>query len=384
MSKSNIKRPRKPEKPRPDFPLYAHGNGQWAKKIKGRTHFFGVHDAPNDALDKYLDQRDDLQAGRTPRTDSDGLTVRVMCNHFLTAKEGQRDAGDITPRTFADYVTSCKMLLDSFGKTRLVDDLRPTDFEQFRAAMAKTRNPTTLGNEVTRIRVVFKYAYDADLVENPVKLGPTFKRPAKRVLRSVKQAKDKRLFTAGEIRDLLDIATPPMKAMILLGINCAYGNHDCGTLPMSALDLKRGWVDFPRPKTSIERRCPLWPETVEAIKKAISSQPKAKLLDHKHLAFVTARGGPWAKETAESPVYLEFRKLLDKLGLRRRGVAFYALRHSFATVGGDSRDQIAVNFVMGHSDPSMASNYRQSIEDERLRDVTDFVRSWLFVKKSAK
>jgi hypothetical protein len=219
MLKSSIKGQRKPGKPTPDFPLYSHRNGQWAKKIRGRTHFFGVHDAPDDALEKYLDQRADLLAGRTPRTDSDGLTIRVMCNHFLAAKEGQRDAGDITSRTFADYVTSCKMIVDSFGKARLVDDLRPIDFEQFRAAMAKTRNPTTLGNEVTRIRVVFKYAYDADLIEKPVKLGPTFKRPAKHFLLSVKQAKDKRQFTAVEIRELLDIATTPMKAMILLGIN---------------------------------------------------------------------------------------------------------------------------------------------------------------------
>jgi hypothetical protein len=91
MPKSSIKGQRKPGKPTPDFPLYSHRNGQWAKKIRGRTHFFGVHDAPDDALEKYLDQRADLLAGRTPRTDSDGLSIRVMCNHFLAAKEGQWD-----------------------------------------------------------------------------------------------------------------------------------------------------------------------------------------------------------------------------------------------------------------------------------------------------
>ena len=44
---------------------------------------------------------------------------------------------------------------------------------------------------------------------------------------------------------------------------------DCGTLPKSAVDLQAGWVTFPRPKTAIERRCPLWVETVEAIREAI-------------------------------------------------------------------------------------------------------------------
>ena len=39
-----------------------------------------------------------------------------------------------------------------------------------------------------------------------------------------------KLFTADEIRQLLDAAGMPLKAMILLGINCGYGNSDCGYL----------------------------------------------------------------------------------------------------------------------------------------------------------
>jgi hypothetical protein len=207
---------------------------------------------PDGALENFLDQRDDLMAGRTPRLTADGFTVKDLCNSFLTAKRHQQEAGDITRRTFDDYFTTCETLLSAFGKRRLVDDLSPRDFESLRASLAKTRNPNTLGNEVTRIRVAFKYAYDADLIEHPMKFGPTFKRPAKRILRAVRQGKDKKLFSAKEIRDILEIASKPMKAMTLLGINCGFGNRDCGTLPFSALDLKTGWVDFLRPKTSVE------------------------------------------------------------------------------------------------------------------------------------
>src|SRR5262249_50774298 len=35
-------------------------------------------------------------------------------------------------------------------------------------------------------------------------------------------------------------------AMILLGINAGLGNTDCGTLPLGAINLKSGKLDFPR------------------------------------------------------------------------------------------------------------------------------------------
>ncbi len=108
-------------------------------------------------------------------------------------------------------------------------------------------------------------------------------------------------------------ADQPLKAMILLGINCGFGNHDCGTLPKSAVNLKTGWVSFPRPKTAIERRCPLWPETIKAIREAMAQRPKAKQREHDDLVFVTKYGQPWSKDTSTNPVSQEFRKLMDAI-----------------------------------------------------------------------
>jgi hypothetical protein len=47
-------------------------------------------------------------------------------------------------------------------------------------------------------------------------------------------------------------------------------------------------------------------------------------------------------------------------------------------LGGDSRDQVAVNAIMGHDEESMASVYREGISDKRLKTVADHVRNWLF------
>ena len=175
-----------------------------------------------------------------------------------------------------------------------------------------------------------------------------------------------------------------MKAMILLAANTGFGNTDCGRLPLSALDLKRGWVNFPRPKTAIERRCKLWPETVSAIQEYLEDRPDPLNPEHNDLVFITRWGKPWSKGTAENPIYGEFKKLLLKLGLHRPQMGFYALRHGFETVAGETADQVAVNSIMGHVDGTMAGVYRERISDQRLEKVANFVRTWLFRGRGVK
>jgi integrase len=383
---TSSKKTTKPEKPYSDFPLFPHATKRWAKKIRGKFQYFGPWDDWRGALDKFQEQRDDLMAGRTPRGNREGLTVRDLCNRFMTAKEIQRDAGDIVPKTYHKYMATCTTLVNAFGKHRLVIDLAAGDFEQLRASLAKTCNPNTLGLEVQCTRVVFNYAYNAGLIEHPIRFGPTFKRPAKRILRALRQKQGPRMFEADQLHQIMDVAGYPFKAMVLLGVNCGFGNQDCGTLPMSALDLDSGWVNFPRPKTAVERRCPLWPETIEAIRDSLAVRKKPLAAINEQLVFLTKRGEPWVKEDTTSPIGQRMRYLLGKLDMHRPGLSFYALRHTFETIAGESRDQVAVNHIMGHADASMAGVYRERISDERLQDVTDFVRSWLFPpkEKSAK
>lgn len=383
---ANSTREPKPAKPYPDFPLFPHATGRWAKKVRGKLLYFGAtaSDPKGDAaLAKWLDQKDSLLAGRTPRATDDGLTVHQLCNRFCEAKERQADAGDITRRTFADYHAACAVVLAAFGKTRLVHDLAADDFDALRASIAKRANPNTLGNEVQRIRTIFKFGYDCGLIDQPIRFGPTFKRPAKRVLRAERQRKGPRLLEPRQLRRLLKAADQPLYAMILLGLNCGFGNTDCGRLPLSAIDLRSGWIVYPRPKTAIERRCPLWPETVEALRQVTQSRRMPKSPDDEGLTFITKYGGAWAKETRTSPISQEFRKQLDRLGLHRPGIGFYALRHIFETIAGEGRDQVAVNAIMGHADSSMAGVYRERISDHRLHDAANVVRSWLFRRTSA-
>src|SRR5438874_3740699 len=92
-------KPAKPSKPYADFPLFPHATGRWAKKIRGQLHYFGPWDNPDGALNKYLEQKDALHAGRKPRADTQGLTIKELVNHFLNAKQALVDTGELSPRT---------------------------------------------------------------------------------------------------------------------------------------------------------------------------------------------------------------------------------------------------------------------------------------------
>lgn len=378
----------RPNKPRLDFPLFPHQNGRWAKKVRQKFHYFGKwSDDPKGvaALQLWVDQKDDLLAGRVPRSAAGGVTVRDLCNRFCTTMEQRRDAGAITHRSFLDAYATAKLAVEFFGPNRVIEDIAADDFDALYAALVKKKyNLNTLANLIRRVRGLFKYGYDNALLDRPTRFGSTFKQPKKMQLR---QLRDKlamkhgsRAFEVAELRAVLEAADQPLKPMILLGINCGYGNGDCGRLPQRAIDVDRGWVSFPRPKTGIQRRCPLWPETIQALRQSLERRPTPKDRENSNLVFITKYGQSWAKETQDGPISKEMTKLLKRIGLHRPGLGFYALRHTFETIGGESRDQVAVNFLMGHADATMAGEYREWISDERLQAVTDHIHAWLFGK----
>jgi integrase len=245
--------------------------------------------------------------------------------------------------------------------------------------MAKKWGPHRLAVTIQHIRSIFKHAFDAGLIDRPIRFGPGFKRPTKKTFRLHRAQQGPKVFTTDEIRRLLAAAGPSMRAMILLGINCGFGNGDCANLPLTALDLGGGWVDYPRPKTGIPRRCPLWPETVEALRDVLSKRHRPKNEEHAGLLFITKYGLSWGKDTTDNPVTKETAKLLRSLHINgRKGLGFYTLRHTFRTVADESKDQVAVDHVMGHAREDMASIYRERISDARLKAVSDHVRAWLF------
>lgn len=369
----------KPQKPYPEFPLYAHANGQWAKKIRGKTRFFGQWADWQSALAKYHREREALQAGIDPR-ESEDVTVFELCNRFLKSKIDLQNTGELSPRTVQSYRYTIDRIYDVFGPDRAVDSLTPDDFAKLRKTASETLAAVTLRSEILRVRGIFKFAHDYGLIKSPVRFGPQFRPPSVKTIRQERHARAARLFSASEIKTLLGLADVSMRAMILLGINCGFGQTDISNLPFSAVDGE--WVDFPRPKTAIQRRCPLWAETKSAIHDAIESRPQPARPEFIELIFLTVYGNVWTHDTesghVSDAITRKMRLLIKRAGFYRRGVGFYSLRHTFETIGQEAKDPLAVQAIMGHVPTDMGSHYRETISDERLRSVVETIHRWLF------
>ena len=301
----------KPKKPYPSFPLTAHNNGQWCKKIRGKIHFFGVWDDPQAALNSYLQVAEDLHAGRSPQKGtllSGEITVKDICNEYLTYQMHKAETGDISSRWFEDCRRAVTCFARSVGSNRLVEDLGPEDFQRFRSHLVRRGLKTkgsglgvyALNRNITIIKGIFKYSYEVGYIKHPIRYGKSFDKPKASIIRKNRQATElangKRLFAVSEMRSLLDACGNPLRAMILLGINGGFGNTDCARLPLAAVDWNQAIIEFYRPKTGIERMVLLWSETLDALRETLAKRPKPADEDSGKLVFLTAFGCPWVRD----------------------------------------------------------------------------------------
>jgi integrase len=369
----------KPAKPYADFPLYAHAAGVWAKRIRGKLCYFGPWADPDAALAKYLAEKDALHAGKTPRPDPDALTVKDVANAFLNARREAVEAGELAERTWLDYRSIMEKLVDGLGKHKPVSAIDPQDFTALKSKLAKRNGPARMSTIVQVIRCAFGFAYESGMLAQPVRFGPVFKRTSKKVMRLHRAKQGPRLFAADEIRRMVGAAGVQLKAMLLLGINCAFGPSDCARLPIKAIDLDAAVVQYPRAKTGVHRKCFLWVETIAAIKDVLAIRKEPENGADAGLVFVTKYRKSWAKDNCAGPIVAETRKLLKRLGINGRyRLGFYCLRRTFRTIGDETKDSVGCDAIMGHETPYMSSVYRETISDERLIAVSNYVHAWLF------
>ncbi|MFZ5833473.1 MAG: tyrosine-type recombinase/integrase, partial [Planctomycetota bacterium] len=279
--------------------------------------------------------------------------------------------------------------VNEFGPKRLVEDLAPDDFETYVRGFPPTWGMAARSVEIARVRVLFGFGYKQQLIPHPIIFGLGMSAPSAKEKRKARAAAGERMYSADEVRRVLAVCKPQLRAAVLLAINCAYGNGDVASLPLSALDLQEGWATFPRPKTGEARRAWLWPETRAALQWVVANRPNPAGAENGSLVFLSRDGRPWVhlatrkhdddeRETivAIDRLTKQFWYYCKRAGVPQRG--FYTLRRTWRTVADETLDMPACNRVMGHTDSTMAGVYRQRIGDDRIRRVCEHVRTWLF------
>lgn len=357
-----------------DFPLWKHPNGQWAKKVRGKVYYFGTD--RDQALQNWLEDREYLIAGLTPPGNGNILQLRDILNGFHRLKVQANEEDEITDRTLREYEAVMDTIAATLGAETDVKLLTADALERLRMSLVTGKKgnliaPTSQKRLLQMARTIFLYGNEE--LDAGIKYKKPLRSPSAKQVRRAKNAVGERLFEATEIHKLLDAASDSLRAMILLGINCGFGNHDCATLPIEQVDLADGWHTYWRPKTETPRRCPLWEETSAALSDVIGERTSG-------LVFLTSFGNPWHSQGPDCPITAEFRKLCIAVGIYRKNVTtFYTLRRSHFTIGATAGEPAASSFIMGHTPAGddMSAVYRQRHFDESLRKVTESVRVWL-------
>jgi integrase len=350
------------------FPLTLHKTGQFCKNIKGRLYYFGTD--KQRALERYLEQAAYLHAGKAPKpgASQDRLSIKVLCNLYLDHQESRAEIGEIQSRHVSDQISLLKDFVRFVGLNRSVSDISTIELQNYRKKLIKARkSPNTINNRITAVKTMYNWALDNGVIENAPRL--------KAVKKVTPPKQEKPTFTVTDIRGLLQNASTQMKAMIWLGLNCGFGCTDCAELRWKNVDLQNRRVDLPRGKTGIGRNLPLWSETVRALNEAPVSG---------ELVFYTRKGNSWVravnsvgkdgkqKYRKTNNVSKEFSKLMKKAKIHMpKGVGFYTLRRTAATLTARSGDPFAVQRLLGHANLKMATTYVQDVSEQTDRAINN-------------
>jgi len=364
MHKSQNKRKIRSDK----FPLTLHKTGQYCKKIRGKICYFGTD--KQQAYQRYLDQATYLHSGKAKpenRSDND-LSIKLLCNMYIEHQQSRAVIGQIKLRHVYDQTQILKDFVRFAGPNKPTCDVITMDVQNYiRKVVHAKKSANTVNNKIAVIKSMYNWALENEIISK----GPNLKA----IKKITKIKKEQFTFTMDKIQQLLDTADIQMKAMILLGLNCGFGCTDCAELKWENLDIENSRVIFARGKTGVLRNLTLWPETIAALKK-IPHRGKR--------VFYTVNGLHWVRSdlktdefgneklAKENAISKQFSKLLKKAGLKtEKGVGFYTLRRTAATLAVRSGDPFAVQRLLGHADLKMASVYVQDVSEQTDRVVNN-------------
>jgi len=348
------------------FPLTLHSTGQYCKKVKGKTYYFGKD--KKQALERYLEQAAFLHNGKAImfKTTNGDMTLKSLCNIYLQHQQAKAASGEITFRHYADQISCLKKFTSFIGQHRKINEISTLDLQDYKRKLKRAYNSAHRINlHISIMKTMFHWAKKNDMLDYVPNID---------AISGVKIIhKQRHVFTSEEIHRLFDLADVQMKAMIWLGLNCGFGCTDCAELKWSDLDLTNGRVKLARGKTGVSRNLPLWPETIQSPENI----PKCgKLVFHAvkdkpliRTTYRTNKDGS-SKYSNINLVTSRFYKLMKKASIRApKGTGFYTLRRTAATIAARPGDPFAVQRLLGHANLKMATRYVQDVSKQTDRVI---------------
>jgi hypothetical protein len=144
----------KPSKPYPDYPLFAHAMGYWAKSIKGKVHYFGRWNDPDGALEKYLKAKQSIDQGLLmPKINSLGDAAEAWISH----KRQEKKKGALSSQTLQEYKRISKRIVECIGANVPLDDISESHITTLHSSLDGDCAAKTAQNNIRKARLLFNW-----------------------------------------------------------------------------------------------------------------------------------------------------------------------------------------------------------------------------------
>ena len=366
-----------------EFPLSVHKRGQWVKRVRGKLYYFGSLTNPEEALRTWLKEKDYLLAGEKPPTWKPGLTVGGVCDLYEKDATIRNSRGELCRTYLRDLRHACRFMSEHLIARRMATDVTPEHFATLRQAIADTgRNLRSQANLVCNIRSIWQWAKAMGHVPQTVNLGPRFKPPSSDAIsRERESCGTTRFIDRTAILAMLEKASPKMRAMILLGINCGFYASDSTALTFDHLHLDGSipYHNMPRVKNGRRRAAVLWSETVTSILSYAAGRTSGTV-------FLNQKGAKYGQNASGHSLHGTFAKLAEDARVAvPAGASMGSLRHTYGTIVDLCPDQAIIDLTMGHVGKSVQKRTYSQLnlnEFQRLQVVATTVHEWLYCNRT--
>lgn len=383
---------RKDEKLRSHHGLQPRRDG-WHKMIDCKKRYIAKPMPLGDVvaiLDARINEIRGVVTEKPIRLAINSTTIEDLVGIFLAHLWQRHTTGmprKLERRTYDDYVEVLDRFVELVGPDNLAIRAEPQWFTKFARSIAK-KAVSSRRREIIYLTAFFNWAgpgrHNLNFYKKPVEFGPDLVKPEESLLRAAMSQNNDCYTPAQYMKALTAVRECPMLMAIgLLGLNAAYLPSDLTKLPINKVDLDAGIVEFPRPKSGIERKTVLMPETVFYLRRylAVRPQPSIEMGDAEPLflrddglAFNQRIADEAAEREEAEPVRANHTSSLSGYWRAATGLPTKGLRTTFATNADDAEDQRAVDVVMGHAAKTVRQkHYVKHFDPQRLRKIVEHV-----------